>query len=228
MLVRRILDFLFPPFCVGCQRSGKWWCNDCQRKVEFIKNDICSKCLHSGQHDCCGNLFFKKVISVGYYHDPILRSVITNLKFQGVFVLEKELNNFLENWEINDIDYDLLNTVDVIVPMPLAKKRWRERGFNQSLILARVFKNRLNLSVAINQDLLIRDDLDYAQSELNHELALRKLNVKGSFVGCKHSFKRILLVDDVLTTGATAQEAMNVLIKNGAEEVIILTLALGT
>jgi len=228
MFVSKILDFLFPPFCVNCQKSGSWWCDDCQQKVEFVRGDICAKCLKIGKHDKCGILPFDKVIAVGYYHDSVLREVITKLKFQGVFVLQNTLVDFLQKWTISNDDYKLLQTVDAIIPMPLTKKRWRERGFNQSLILAKIFKNRLNLLAPIVDNLLVRDNIDFAQSELEHNLDCRVLNVKGSFLSYEHDFNTILLIDDVITTGATAREAARVLINKGAKKIIVLTLAIGT
>jgi ComF family protein len=114
--------------------------------------------------------------------------------------------------------------VDLIVPVPLFKKRERRRGFNQAEIISQKFKEVFNIE--ISKDNLIRIINTPTQTKLTRKE--RKSNLKGAFkVLNKTEFKgkNILLVDDVFTTGATTDECSKVLIKAGVKNIYVLTLA---
>ena len=176
-----------------------------------------------GKHDCQGFLPFSCIQAFGYYHDPILRKVITNIKFKGAYVLTgavedfaKENRSVVENCDI-----------DCIIPMPLSEKRMKDRGFNQSLILAEVIKKVCKFSQPLKKDLLVRVLHGEPQSSLGNDYELRSCNISDSFY-CKDLVpEKILLVDDVITTGATASEAAKVLKQNGAKHVYLVCLAIG-
>lgn len=118
--------------------------------------------------------------------------------------------------------YSDLKSFDMVIPVPLHIKRLRERGFNQSLLLARAVGKRHRITV----DPFALKRTRWTVPQVNLSGKERKLNVKGAFEVQKDvKGKRVLLVDDVYTTGATVRECSKVLKKSGAKDVCVLTLA---
>lgn len=124
--------------------------------------------------------------------------------------------------------------------MPLADKRLKERGFNQAELIASLFSNEWQVksnksdgSVLVTRyqlpvtKCLIRVAHRDPQSSVEHDLAARQLNIKNCFEAIGQVPKQVILVDDVITTGATAAEAAGALLAAGAESVSVLTLAIG-
>ena len=160
---------------------------------------------------------YEGAYSYGFYDGP-LRHLIQLFKFEGVPSLAHPLGRYL----VRAVPRD--RTFDVVVPMPLHWfRRWR-RGFNQSELLAREVARRLGLPLSTRA--LGRQRHAAPQSGLSS--AARRRNVAGLFaVSDRKSIegRRVLLVDDVLTTGATAQAAAHALKRAGAAQVVVLTLA---
>jgi len=218
----RLWNLLFPAFCVSCNKPGDWWCARCRKNVEKIQGRICPTCLSLGDHQCSGNLLFKQVWSFGLYHDPILRSVVTKLKFNGVTILKNDLQKFLCSVPTLMIPADA-----VIVPMPLSEKRLKERGFNQAEYLANIMKEVFKWKNYVDLETIKRVKHRDPQSGMEHEYKLRAGNVFGAFECIKEPPKLVVLVDDVVTTGATASEVAKTLIQAGTKEVSLITLAIG-
>lgn len=228
-LKAKVLDFLFPPFCVACFQAGDWWCADCREGVQKLTEQICPKCLElippaplneGGVHsECDGKLPFAKAWALGYYHDPKLRRAITALKFNGTFSLLDSLKSLVKNNLPVNLPADA-----VLVPMPLSSKRHKERGFNQAELLASIFSEACSLKV---MECLARIGHRDPQSSVEHDLLARQANIKNCFAVKGEIPKNIILVDDVITTGATAAEAARVLLEAGAEKVSVLALAIG-
>jgi competence protein ComFC len=156
---------------------------------------------------------FSKVTNYGLY-EGVLAEAINQLKFHGVKRLSKPLGRLLLSLD--------LPKIDGIVPVPLNVKRLSERGFNQSLLLARV------VSKAIKVPLLI--DILFKKKETPPQLGLsakeRQSNLKDAFeANGDIKVLRLLLVDDVMTTGTTVTECSRKLLKAGAKDVVVLTLA---
>jgi ComF family protein len=169
-------------------------------------SDICGQCLKKAPP-------FLKVINYGLY-EGALAEAINQLKFYGIKRLSKPLGVLLQSLD--------LPAMDGIVPVPLSIKGLRERGFNQSLLIARVISKKI--SAPLLTDILIKKKETPPQIGLSAKERL--LNLKNAFE-VKGNIKglRLLLVDDVMTTGATVTECSKVLMKAGAKEVIVLTLA---
>ena len=156
---------------------------------------------------------FSKVITYGLYED-ILAEAINQLKFHGLKRFSKTLGKLLLNLDLPE--------TDGIVPVPMTIKRLRERGFNQSLLIARIIAK--DTGITLFMDILVKKKETPPQIGLSAKERL--LNLKNAFE-VKDTIKglRLLLVDDVMTTGATVTECSKVLMKAGAQEVIVLTLA---
>lgn len=221
-LMEKVWDWIFPPFCVSCNRPGSWWCEECRGKVEKIQGRICPACLSLENHECTGDLPFKQVWSFGMYHDPVLRAVITKIKFNGVTILKDDLIVFLST-----IPGLVLPQDAVIVPMPLSDKRLKERGFNQAEYMASIMKQVYLWPNQIDLNVIKRVKHRDPQSGMGHEYDVRAGNISGVFECTKEPPRSVILIDDVATTGATAAEAARVLMQAGTEEVYLVTLAIG-
>ena len=232
-------EVLFPRFCVSCREPGAWWCESCRTAVQYLDNTICPQCLSVGACDagratCEGILPFTSVSSFGYYHDPKLRSVITAVKFNGTTALLDDVKAFISSRQLQ------LPGVDAVIPMPLSQERLRERGFNQAELIAQAIATSItSIRSQVCQvggmrpdgpltcDILSRVSNRTPQSSLEHDMAARRANVVGAFACHGAVPPNVLLVDDVVTTGATAGEAASALLAAGAQQVHLLTLAIG-
>jgi len=225
-LIARLLNILYPSQCPMCAASSDVFnlspiCSSCWSEIRKYRGPSCRVCalpVVSEHSKVCGQCLkktppFSKVIAYGLYED-ILAEAINQLKFHGIKRISKTLGRLL-------LSLDLPET-DGIVPVPMTIKRLRERGFNQSLLIARVIAKESK--VPLLMDTLLKKKETPPQIGLSAKERL--LNLKNAFE-VKGNMKglRLLLVDDVMTTGATVTECSKVLVKAGAEEVIVLTLA---
>lgn len=194
-----------PPFCHCCGRQ--------LNKTEFTKN-ICSSCLRKKLH-------FDRAFSPCVY-EGVVKELIHALKYKNKDYLGLALSRLMIEFIK---EYNLpIGYLDFIVPVPLHKTRLREREFNQAEILSNYIAKEFNKAVLSN--CLRRHRYTKTQTDL--EITKRFLNVKDSFSLANQEVirgKNILLVDDVLTTGATSSEAARTLKEAGANIVFVLTLA---
>ena len=156
---------------------------------------------------------FSMVINYGLY-EGILAEAINQFKFHGVKRLSKPLGRLLLSLD--------LPALEGIVPVPLSIKRLRERGFNQSLLIASSISKNIRVPLLMNTLLKKKE----TPPQIGLSAKERRVNLKSAFE-VKGNIKglRLLLFDDVMTTGATVAECSKQLIKAGAKEVIVLTLA---
>ncbi len=206
------------PVCFKCLHAPKpliadYFCASCRtpflNDAPLDENGLCGLCRR-------GVNGFDLAYSFGAYEDE-LRKLIHLFKYQKIKTLAKPLGDFL----VRSIPLD--QRFDLVTPMPLHWLRQLERGFNQSELLARPLAKRLNVPLS---SALLRARATPSQAGLTH--AKRRANVAGAFRVSnreKLAGKRILLVDDVLTTGATAGAAAAALKRAGAKHVTVLTLA---
>jgi len=194
-----------PPFCVLCGRHLE--------KNNPNKN-ICPQCVRKKLH-------FDRAYSPCLY-DGVTKKLIHEFKYKGRNNLAKPLSQIMINFIR---EYSLpVGDLDLIVPVPLYKTRLREREFNQAEVLgahiAEEFKKE------ISSKILLR--LRFTKTQTGLKDNERALNVAGSFAVSKNANlknKNLLLIDDVLTTGATSSEASRALKNSGAQAVFVLTLA---
>ncbi|MBI3353569.1 MAG: ComF family protein [Nitrospirae bacterium] len=238
---KNLLNFLLPPACHICKLPVKEWsnpyiCRICWDKIKFIDGPVCPRCgmpfksevaLIKSPDFLCGECrekrrYFTKAIAVGVY-EGTLSEAIHIFKYQKRQAMAKYLNAMVTN-----VLLQRLSDSDIIIPVPLHKKRLSERGFNQSLLIAHHISKRFSIPLCI--DGLQRIRWTRPQIELTKEERLK--NVRGAFVvgaGFKPvptiKGKKIILVDDVYTTGATVNECAKVLKKGEAKEVVVFTIA---
>jgi competence protein ComFC len=225
-LISGFLNILYPSQCPACGNPSDTFlyspiCSSCWSRIKRFSGPSCAICalpFASEYATVCSQCMikrppFSKVIFFGIY-DGVLAEAISQLKFHGLKRLSKPLGTLLLNCE--------LPVIDGILPVPLSVKGLRERGFNQSLLMAKVLSK--NLQVPLFMDILWKKKETLPQiglSKKERSTNLKKaFEVKGNIRGL-----RLLLIDDVMTTGATVTECSKVIMNAGAQEVIVLTLA---
>lgn len=226
-----LLNFIFPPVCAICENELKigerFICGDCYLSIKFIESHFCHKCGAPPERDkttckhCRGIRFhFKKARAVGIYTSP-LSEMIHFLKYDRKTNIAKRLGILMGNVFQSDSDLFLS---DIIVPVPLHRIRKRERGYNQSKLLAEVISHISGKTLVT--DSIIRKKATKSQTMLATEERVE--NLKDAFAVVapeKIKGKSIVIIDDVLTTGTTLEEMAKTLVKGGAESVYCLVLA---
>ncbi len=250
-LLAAIANALFPARCMGCGQlfrrqalakvdenqepdAGRaladYFCPACSGQWTAVTSPLCSRCgmvfkSRVGPDHFCGRCLerpgaFTRARAAGVY-DGSLRLAIQALKFKGHTRLANPLGRLLYKtyrryWPVGDID--------LIAPVPLYRRRFRRRGFNQAFLLVKAWP--LAGKAVVVRDLLARNRATPPQTGLDRRQ--RRINIKNAFCVSRpgeSAGKRILLVDDVLTTGATAEACAAALLKDGAKRVDVLTLA---
>jgi len=209
--LRALLDLLSPPHCVACGRAGAWLCDACLDAAPLFEG---AGARHTWPGD--GQDREATVYSVGP-HVPPLRQAVHALKYEGARVLSEPLGELLASfWR------DRAIPVDLAIPVPLHVQRMRQRGYNQSLLLARELARRVDLPLDQGSLVRVRD----TRSQVGLSRQERWDNVQDAFrtVSREPAGTRVLLVDDVMTTGATLRACSQALWEGGAKEVICLTL----
>jgi ComF family protein len=235
-----VKDICFPPVCLVCKtglgggvadRQHVSLCADCLARVVFLREPLCRWCGKTfpgaaGNNHLCGYCLqhgwhFTAARSVIQYQG-VLAGVIQAFKYGenrtalSTFAILKESLPHLQ----------VLEEPDLILPVPLHPERLRQRGFNQALVLAKTFFP--GQRAKINTTVLARTRRTAAQTGLSG--AARRKNIKGAFTAVEEKVagRKIILIDDVFTTGTTVDECARVLCKAGAQQVHVLTLARAT
>ena len=223
-----LLDLIFPKRCVSCGAFGKYICNNCFSKIEFLEKPICPICQRQAvggetHPKCAGRFRLDGLVVACGYKGPI-KFAIKKVKYKWIYDVEKVLVHLLASqiWK-----FDLPQN-SILVPIPLSKNRKNWRGFNQAEILAKTLSQKFGVEYS---ESLIRTIETKTQVGLTKEE--RKENVKDAFAFRKAQDKirirdkNFILVDDVYTSGATMMEAAKVLKRAGAKNVWAMAVALG-
>lgn len=209
-----IKDLFFPAYCCFCKKYGPLICADC---VSLF--DICRCHRPDRSHE-----FLSDIFCACSYENKFVNKAIKKFKYEPFC---KELGQPLAQTVIDHFCLAQINAGwpdAVIVPLPLAQKRIRWRGFNQSEIIARHLS--FSWKIPLVAGCLERKIETVTQTGMG--AAKRRINVKGAFRVSNAALikdKTILLVDDIVTTGATMEECGRVLLKNGARKIIGISIA---
>jgi ComF family protein len=232
-LFRGIASLLYPPSCTICLASvdvGEYLCAECEAKVARIVAPFCAKCSEPFDGAitttfACANcahrrLYFEAAVSA-YRARGIVRHVILNFKYGK----QIHLRHLVARWLVAAFDDARLRErrFDVIVPVPLHPARERERGFNQAELLAEWLSD--HLSVPLRPAL---QRIHYTTTQTAFDRSERMQNLRGAFRLRKKADVRklrVLLIDDVLTTGSTLSECARVLKEAGAASIYAATAA---
>lgn len=232
-LFQETIAFIYPPACAGCSQLGvdETFCPACWQDLNLICNPYCPVCgipfpvETPGPHicgDCLADSYrFDRARATGIYRG-LLRDVLHRFKYGGQTFLVRPLARLLTG---PGKELSRLHRIELIVPVPLHSKRLLQRGFNQAALLAKHLRSILKIPVDYSS--LRRTRWTEPQTGLSRNQ--RAKNVKGAFKLTdpeRVRGKRVLLLDDVLTTGETVNQCARVLKKDGeAREVVVLTVA---
>ena len=225
---------MFPPRCMACGillvgPRDESFCPACFSLIRFVASPFCPCCgiplSGAGADHLCGDCIllpppFSLARAVACY-ESVLLDAIHVFKYKGKIATGEILGKMMAGHVypgFNIADYSL------IVPVPLHLKRLRERGFNQAVILAKEISKRFSIPM----DFMSLKRQTFTAPQVNLGKDQRRANVRGAFIvrdGKKIEGRRIILVDDVYTTGSTVKECAGVLMKHKAMEVAVLTLA---
>lgn len=225
-----LLDTVFPPRCAVCggilkmeEREG-FLCTDCRKDIPYFPQEICPHC--GGETDnggfcdsCVRHLPFHSVCGVFPYER--VRDAIHLFKYDGDKTIGSGLGELMAAYLLENHE-ELLVKTDVMVSVPLHPRKEKFRGFNQTHILCEKISEKTGLVFWKKE--LERKRETIAQSELTPEE--RKANLKDAFQATgDFTGKRVLLVDDIFTTGTTCKECAKELYRAGAKEVIVFVLS---
>ncbi len=245
---RGLTALVFPDKCLKCgiyiQRDPKiplssCYCQDCLGKsLPMFKSPFCSCCGHvfssraGGDHLC--EACIKKMpvltrVRAAFEYTDRIREAVALFKYQSRLSLAKPLERHLfeafETWFSQE-------SIDIILPIPLHKKKARQRGFNQSFLLVRNFPSLYRKKYGVvppwTMDIRSLARARYTPSQTGLDIRQRQKNLKQAFAWRSHQDlkgKNVLLVDDVYTTGSTCHAAGRTLKAAGAQGVFALVLA---
>ena len=231
------LNLLFPPHCINCQSEGSYLCQDCLSLIDVSPNQYCPFCrppkiVLNGRtcNFCKRTKNLDGLYSTAPYQNFIIKKTIAQFKYEPYVKALSEPLSLLIIRHFQSLDHpirkpsDSNGSMEILVPIPLTKKKMRRRGFNQSEEIAKELSAFLGIPLVSNVVLKIKETLP--QIELSGKE--REENVKGVFF-CKNPDairgKKIFLVDDVFTTGSTMEECARVLKIANAREVWGITVA---
>jgi len=207
-----ILELIYPTTCGICDKICKEaLCKKCELKLKKYEINLIRKNR---------NMYFTESMHI-FRYESIIREKIIDYKFNNKAYLYKTFSEIILK---NEKVCGLLKKYDIIIPVPIHKKRKLERGYNQTELIAKTIANQTHIK--LEKDLLIKQSNIVSQSSLNKND--RKQNVKNAFViknTEKIENKKILIFDDIYTTGSTVNECSKILRKAGATRIGILTIS---
>lgn len=240
LIFEKILDLLFPIQCLGCQKEGVFLCSECINKIQdFRFQPACPFCEEPNEdgsscRKCASDHFLDGLSVAADYSNPIAAKAIKTYKFYLVRDLSRPLANLMiqnieTRFSVETQDLASLqknNNFDLIIPVPLHKKRLKWRGFNQAELLAEKISEYFK--IPLNRDCLARIKNTPPQSKAKNQEE-REENIKGAFFVIGNSLpllispsgrgRNILLIDDVCSTASTLDECAKVLKNSGAGKV---------
>lgn len=220
-----LLDLLFPQRCVGCQCEGQLLCCACSSAAPRLQPPLCRHCglpMADGSslcHACRTHPLKLDGLRSVFYFEGVIRQSVHHLKYSNLRALAMPLALLMREY---------LETVpcpgEILVPVPLHQRRLKERGYNQSALLARELGRLANLPMLEGSLVRRRDTPPQARTTSAEE---RRRNVAEAFACADLRLKgrEVILIDDVATTGATLEAAAEALRNAGTSSVWALTLA---
>lgn len=239
-----VINFLFPPICGICLKLNKdWICEECKKRLLKLEK---SKLIVYGKmnekdlftsHNSLNiqrkykNVFYKKISEKNIYYfekllyifkyEKLVRKLILQYKFFDKAYLSNTFEKIILN---NENNCRILKLYDIIISVPMYKNKKKERGYNQTELIAKKISENLNIKFEKNCIKKIRNTK--VQSKLNEKQ--RKENIKNAFIvnnKINLKNKKIILLDDIFTTGSTVNEISRILKSSGVKEILVLVIA---
>ena len=230
-----MIKLLYPDRCPICQEISNGICCECKKKISYVEEPCCFRCgkpLAEEETEYCLDCrqyrhVFEQGKSLFLYQDSV-RESIHRIKYQN----KREYLDTYAREIAEKMGRDIRKwNADILIPIPMDRKKMRQRGYNQAEILAE--KLSVYLRLPVGRDVLKKVRRTCDQKELTHQQ--RRSNLKNAFAvnECVLDsedcipWKRVLLIDDVYTTGSTIDAASDVLKRYGAEEIYFITICIG-
>jgi ComF family protein len=227
------LDLLFPRRCPICheivKEEGRLICWECKKEVEYLSEPVCKKCgkpVMSEEIEYCFDCqnhkqYYTRGIGAFKYCGKVRESIFY-FKYKG----RKEYSDFYTAEMKTLLDKKIDDwKPDVIMPVPLHRLKLEKRGFNQAELLARRLGKQLNLPV--DKVMISRRENTKAQKELGNKERRRNLNGAFDVKDNENRYKRVLLVDDIYTTGSTVNAISKLLKEKGIQEIYFIVVCIG-
>jgi len=206
-----ILNTLFPIECLGCYQTGEIVCQKCLDKIIVLNKWEAN--LYS----------LERIVTIFDYQQPLLKKILKSFKYSpyNLNVLKRLSLLFIKCLKQSPLALNYLTKNKfILVPIPLSRQKLAKRGFNQAELIARELATAFNWPL---KNVLKKTKNNPSQTNLSREQ--RKLNVQNVFQVKEQLPANIILIDDVLTTGATLKQAANVLQQAGAKKIWAIVLA---
>ena len=212
-LLEKILEYIFLPSCGVCKKLGEGYlCNKCGKDIEKYKIELI-------ESEKINGIQVEKIYLFKYL--GIIRRKIIEYKFNDKPYLYKM---FCKTIIENKKTCEFIKSYDIIIPVPIYKKRKKSRGYNQSELISREIAKKLNLQMFNN--VLIKISNNEMQSKLNRKQRLKNVkNVYKIINKEKITNKDVIIFDDIYTTGSTINECISVLKKAKVNKIGVLILA---
>ncbi|MDP4115310.1 MAG: ComF family protein [Bacteroidota bacterium] len=222
--LNKLFNFLLPKICPGCNSvvniPKKYICDNCIRKITVAGNE---RIKREYKRDFESDNFIASFTALFVFEKgKELQEIIHALKYGKKFLIGKELGELIADRKAAEISNW---SIDIVVPIPLHRIKTHERGYNQSLFISEGLSRVIDID--INNKILER--VKYTDSQTKMKRDDRKRNMRNAFkvkMPEEVRGKNILLVDDLITTGATANECAKKLKKAGANNVYLAAVAL--
>lgn len=211
----KFLSLIFPPRCVACGKEGASFCSSCRERIPIR-----------------GNFDSDGVFSLWEYGHPNVRNALLSLKYKNKRTIAADIAESLHDTLLEQLaekslfTHPLVSSIYTVVPIPLSAKRYEKRGYNQAELLAKELSEQ-SLSFTLETNVLYKIKDTETQVSVR-DRAKRLQNIRGSFAVKNPERirgKTVLVIDDIITTGATIEEARKVLLKAGARLVYGVTAA---
>jgi len=228
-LINFLLDLIFPKFCLGCGQEGLWLCKKCYENIKTKNHQCCPICRRQNQYgsvcdNCKNKTSLDGLITGCVYEKGLIKKCIHYYKYQFIKDLSRPLSSLMLK-TYKKLSPPALKKA-IMIPIPLHRKRFIERGYNQSEILGKHIAKKINMPY---YDKLLKR-VKYTQKQASLDKKSRLINLNQAFkVNKKFDFKgkNVIIIDDVATTLATLNSSAKQLKKAGANEVWGLVIARG-
>ena len=237
-ITKTIIDIIYPRRCPICGDitipRGHLACPTCRLKLNRIEEPRCKKCskpIDSDEKEYCLDCERKNYHYIKGYalwtYDSYMQKSISDFKFHG----RREYSEFYVSEIVNKYGHTINEIApDALVPIPIHRSKQLQRGYNQADILAKGIGKELDIPVLSN--ILQRDKKTLPQKQLNDKERLKNLEKafafsKQEYVKFGRPIQKVILIDDIYTTGSTIEACTNSLIQNGIEQIYFISLCIG-
>lgn len=212
--LKTIIDFIFPEKCLNCHKGNLLICEKCLNQLDLNEKELDDF-----------------VYTIFDYRNPIMKKIVWNLKYKNKKQLSFTIANYLYPKILEELsELKVLENFNapLLIPIPLSSKRHRQRGYNQSMLIAKELeKLDKKENFVLGKNILFKIKETEHQAHIKNKQDRLKNLINTFQVKNKELLKNrnIILIDDVVTTGATLREAKKVLKQNGAKKIIAFTIA---